>query len=88
MIEAVIRWSITNRVTVLMLAALLGVWGLYELRADPKGFLGLLRRNIPMLVAAGLLFGAAAAAYVGVVTLLGGREASLLLAALRSGDDS
>jgi Cu(I)/Ag(I) efflux system membrane protein CusA/SilA len=35
MIEAVIRWSITNRVTVLMLAALLGVWGLWSLRATP-----------------------------------------------------
>ena len=35
MIERIIRWSIDNRVTVLMLAALLAVWGLWSLRATP-----------------------------------------------------
>ena len=35
MIESVIRWSVNNRVTVLMMAVLLGVWGLWSLRATP-----------------------------------------------------
>ena len=35
MIERIIRWSIDNRVTVLMMAVLLAVWGLWSLRATP-----------------------------------------------------
>ena len=35
MIERVIRWSIRNRLAVLLLAAILAGWGLYSLRATP-----------------------------------------------------
>ena len=35
MIEKVIRWSIANRIVVLILAGILAGWGIYSLRATP-----------------------------------------------------